>query len=180
MVDMWNNLSEGFDSVEASARVCSMYGEFLDTEWLEPWPDPPPPVPEPHTLDPWRCHAGPDVILVPRELVERLVQPDRMREIADDVEDLEELAESIESVGLQNPLRLVVDQNGKICVRNGHHRIIVTRRWEHFEWLPLRIERSDGIRVNRAVRVSDVILELLLRSAPVPQTESPAGLPRSR
>lgn len=142
------------------------WGEFLDTEWLRPWPDLPAPTPEPHTRDPWR-NRHLDVLLVPRHIVETIVQPDWMRNIEiNEMDKVAELHASIAEFGLQEPLIVAYDDAGKITLRHGHHRTMATRGWPHFDWLPVRLVKSDRITVNRSARIGYVLYDLLFHSFP--------------
>jgi hypothetical protein len=130
--------------------------EFLDTEWLEPWPDPPTPG---HKLDPWR--ADTTAILVRGELVERVAKGERLAEIERfDRERIDAIADSIAEHGLREPLVVLVTDGGAIALKEGHHRLVATRRWEHFALLPVVIRRGE-LKNHRPVRIAEVLLDLL-------------------
>lgn len=130
--------------------------EFLDTEWYQPWPAPPVPG---HQLDPWR--SDPSALLVNRELVERLAKGERLVEIERfDVDRIEAIAASIAEEGLREPLLVLVTDAGTIALKEGHHRLVATRRWKHFSSLPVVIRRGE-LKNHRPVRIAEVLLDLL-------------------
>lgn len=142
------------------------FAEFEDGQWYDPWPDPPAPSPEAHTLDPWRGRFT-DVLLIPRHIVESVVQPDWMRNIeVNEMGKVFALQASIAEVGLQEPLIVAYDDAGKIALRHGHHRTMATRGWSHFDWLPVRLQKSERITVHRAARIGYVLFDMLFHSVP--------------
>lgn len=143
-----------------------MLCEFIDTEWYEPWPDPPAPPVELFKQDPWRG-AHRDVFLVPRAIVEDAVQVNWMRDVErTEAWKIEELAADIEVNGLRTPLLLSVDRDGRLILHHGHHRTAATRRWAWFDWLPVQVQLSERIRIHKPARVQDHILELMRRACP--------------
>lgn len=143
-----------------------MICEFLDTEWYAPWPDPPAPLIDPITLDPWRGTKA-DVFLVPRSIVDAVVQVNWMRDVErTEGWKVEELATDIATRGLMVPLLLSADRDGKLILHHGHHRTLATRRWSWFDWLPVQIQLSENIRVHKAGRLQDHLLELLRMAVP--------------
>lgn len=136
--------------------VPESFSEYEDTEWYQPWPEPPVPG---HQLDPWR--SDPSAFLVSRELVERLAKGERLIEIERfDVDRIEAIAASIAEEGLREPLLVLVTDAGAIALKEGHHRLVATRRWEHFSSLPVVIRRGE-LKNHRPVRIAEVLLDLL-------------------
>lgn len=62
---------------------------------------------------------------------------------------LDELRGQILADGIREPLELAIDPDGRICVQNGHHRIIIAVD-ERIERLPVRWRRSEGVRMHSA------------------------------
>lgn len=138
--------------------------EFLDSEWYVPWDAPPP---HPHERDPWRDRTWPNLFLLPRGMIEVLAQHDRMVEIERyDQLRIQDVAESIERTGLQEPLRILVDYKGAISLKDGHHRVVATRRWAHFSYLPVRLEVVEALKVNRPPRLAPMLSQLLAEARP--------------
>lgn len=151
----WNKLDRTATQYQP-LRYGLVVDEFLDTEWYEPWPEPPTPG---HMLDPWR--SNPSAVLIERSIIERLAKGERLVEIERfDVARIEMIAASIEEEGLREPLLVLVTDNGAIALKEGHHRLVATRRWEHFRSLPVVIRRGE-LKNHRPVRVAEVLLELL-------------------
>ncbi|QBQ74836.1 hypothetical protein [Caudovirales GX15bay] len=132
------------------------YGEFLDYEWYYT------PCPVPAVVEPWRSHrfAG-RCFLVPRELLFRVAQQERLTLIAQDTERLVRVRASLQTDGLRFPLELVIDDGGHIVLRDGHHRLLSSEGLPLFRRLPVYFTRSPGIGVP-ALRTAD-LLELLIR-----------------
>lgn len=140
------------------------YGvEFLDLEWY--YAEPPAPEPRP---EPWRHHplAG-ACLLFARDVLMAMAQGPRLALISRDGEYLDRLRASLVAEGLKVPLELVIDREGRIVLKDGHHRLLVTEGVEGFETFPARLTRSDtGIAVTCAT-VFDILSELL-RTTSVP------------
>ena len=143
--------------LEVSPAIAGL--EFLDTEWFyEPAP-PAPPTPEP-----WRSHRlASRCYLLPRGVLLRLAQPERLAQIARDHERLASVRRSLEEDGLHQPLELVIDTEGHIVLRDGHHRLLCSAGLRPFSTLPTFFTRSPGIGVPSS-RAAD-LLEILIRSA---------------
>ena len=132
------------------------FSEYEDFEWYQAWPDPPVPG---HQLDPWRSSYS--ATLIRRDLVERMAKGERLAEIERfDIDRIDAIAASIAEEGLREPLLILVTDSGRIGLKEGHHRLVATRRWNHFSSLPVLIERGD-LRNHRPIRVAEVLLELL-------------------
>lgn len=120
-------------------------GEYLDLEWYyEPSPQP---EPQP---EPWRQHRlAPQCVLVPRQILLSLAQGPRLVEVGRDWAAIAEIRVQLENEGLREPLELVIDRDGRIVLRDGHHRILATDGMGQFDYLPVLITRSDrGIAVS--------------------------------
>ena len=136
------------------------WGEYLDDEWYYQSPAVPP------RPEPWRDHPlSSQAVLVPRHIVEMLAQPARVGQISRDTERLDSIRASLLSDGLKEPLEIVVD--GRIVLRNGHHRLTCTTELPGFEMWPVVFAPSDGIRC-RAIPIANV-MALLLTEAETPQ-----------
>lgn len=136
--------------------VPESFSEYEDSEWYQAWPDPPVPG---HQLDPWRATYS--VTLIQRDLVERMAKGERLAEIERfDVDRINAIAASIAEEGLREPLLVLVTDAGRIGLKEGHHRLVATRRWEHFSLLPVIIKRGE-LKNHRPIRVAEVLLELL-------------------
>jgi hypothetical protein len=132
--------------------------EFLDTEWFGCWTEV---EREPHTRDPW-ANKGLDVLLVERGILELAAQHERMVEIERyDQLRIEHVADSIERCGLQQALLLQVDLQGRVALKDGHHRLAATRRWSHFDLLPVTLEIVESLKVNRPARLAPMLHELV-------------------
>lgn len=135
------------------------WGEFIDTEWYAEG------APIPLLSDPWRQRPL-NIVMVPRDILEAIVQPERMRFCDSDHEKLAQVRAELLRDGLREPLELVLDNQGRIILRDGHHRLVVTRAWRHFETLPCIFTRSEQIRVAGFGNLSSLAADLILRGSP--------------
>jgi hypothetical protein len=110
-------------------------------------------------------------VLVPRDVIEVLAQPARIGQVSRDTQRLDSIRASLLSEGLRAPLEVAIE--GRVVLRDGHHRFTCTGGMEGWDIWPVVFTGSDGIRV-RAVPIADVILPLLTRA------ESPWSKPTSR
>lgn len=142
------------------------WGEFLDTEWYQEGIVIERPV-DPITLDPWRTSGRWEgrIFLISRELIEKVAQTERIIFCYGDSDRVRHIREEIFTGGLREPLELVVDLNGRVVLRDGHHRLLATDGLEHFQKLPVIITHSDRIRVDGAVAIHAGILHVLLSSS---------------
>ncbi len=142
------------------------WGEFIDTEWYREGVIVPTPV-DPITLDPWRARYAGGVVLVPRDILEAVVQPEQLRFCEQgDLTKVYEVRLQISMVGLLEPLELVVDSYGHVILRDGHHRLVATRGWDHFNYLPCVLTRADKIRTNGYGTLDVMLFDLLRRVVP--------------
>lgn len=82
---------------------------------------------------PWREHPrAPMCYTVPRVVLERIADQ-RSQQTMKRIEAayLETLGADIDANGLKEPITIVVDKGGKVCLKDGHHRI-ATGRLEEF------------------------------------------------
>lgn len=136
--------------------VPESFSEYEDAEWYEPWPEPPTPG---HMLDPWR--SNPSAVLIDRGIIERLAKGERLAEIERfDTARIDAIASSIEQEGLREPLLVLATDGGAIALKEGHHRLVATRRWKHFSSLPVVIKRGE-LKNHRPVRIAEVLMDLL-------------------
>lgn len=101
-------------------------------------------LPEPWTQHHLARQAG----LVPTDVLATIADPGELARLRRrQPEYLADLREQIMADGVREPLELAVDANGRICVQNGHHRVIVAID-AGIERLPVRWVRSEGVRMH--------------------------------
>jgi hypothetical protein len=79
--------------------------------------------------------------LVPRSLIQLMVDNNRIGQIKREHDYLHELRLDIESRGLREALEIVYDENGFVRLQEGHHRFLIL----NYSMLPVNI-----IKVNKA------------------------------
>lgn len=133
--------------------------EFLDDEWAHRPVIAPPPGPG------WR--QGPwanEVVEVPRVLVARLAQPNRMSDIVADADHIDNLTASIGSRGFDEPMVVVVDKHGRMLLKDGHHRLVAATRLG-LGRVPIRFREGEKIGSPTAQPVATMLPALLLAVA---------------
>lgn len=90
------------------------------------------------------------------EIIERLANPARLFEIARDVDRLGLIELSLADRGQDEVLILVVDNLGKIALKDGHHRLLCAKelKWERMACRMVVADRirSHGIPVHEVLR----------------------------
>lgn len=137
-----------------------MFVEFLDNEWYDSKRYP---RLAPHKLDPWRNKCLKSVYLIPRSILEDIVQVQQYQYcISQDIEKVDLIRQSILEVGLEKPFEIVIDSRGVIILRDGHHRLIATQGLKHFDFIPCTISKSEVIRATGGLLIRDILPRLLL------------------
>lgn len=106
--------------------------------------------------EPWE-HMADECVVIPVALVREISQPNRLVRIAND--DLTDLVQSLRDEGLRDPLQLLVDDRGRLCLQNGHHRLLAAEFLGR-DSLPVRIESATSLRVD-SYPAKDVLFKLL-------------------
>jgi len=77
-------------------------------------------------IEPWTLHPdADDATLIPLDVALSFVKNGRLKTIYNQEADyIHELAEDIQKNGLRTPLEMKVDNDGKICLVEGHHRML--------------------------------------------------------
>lgn len=91
---------------------------------------------EPYTLryelwprEPWRSRPDADTISpLPTWWLHSIVNPGELAAAARHVDRLAGLGPSIAEVGIHTPLVVNIDQIGRVCVADGHHRLVLAIR----------------------------------------------------
>lgn len=109
---------------------------------------------------PW---AG-EVVEVPRVLVARLAQPNRMSDIAVDVDHIDNLTAEIRQRGFDEPLVVVLDKHGRMLLKDGHHRLVAASRLG-LRLVPIRFREGEKIGSPTAQPVAAMLPALLLAVA---------------
>lgn len=113
--------------------------EFLDTEWQ---------TVKPFTGQPVWKKKHPDAFLMKTEMIERLAQKNRLREIIlNDQEILETLNSDIEAKSIINPVILKLDAHSRITLYDGHHRLLVALE-RKIEAIPVRLEQCESLSLK--------------------------------
>lgn len=132
-------------------------GEFLDHEWFHPGPAEPDPFPQP-----WLDHPESSrCFLFPRALLLEMAQGPRLALVSREVDYLAGLRSSLSTVGLREPLELVIDRAGRIVVREGHHRLLATESLAEFDRLPAYFTQSEGGIAVDSASAYDVLVPML-------------------
>lgn len=143
------------DLIVCAVSSCNV--EFIDTEWYQA---------EPLVVfiekEGWTRGLWADqVVLLDQDLVSGLAQPDRLTEIQrKDIQILDDLEVAIRHRGFDEPLLVLIDKNGKVVLRDGHHRLVVSRRLG-IKKLPVRFKKSENIRYNAGMMARDVLPRIL-------------------
>lgn len=114
------------------------------------------------TDEPWRATASASgAYWVPMETMEAIAEPERTLRILRTEQDyLKTLEMDIRDNGLKDVLSLVYDDRGRIRMKNGHHRTIVTKNLD-YERLPVvLIPSPKGIKAW-SVSIYDVLPRLM-------------------
>lgn len=128
--------------------------EFLDTEWH----DRPPFTPK--ARDAWRIEY-PEAIPLPISLVRKLAQPNRLAEISlNDRDLLDYLTTSIGDRGFDEPMMVVLDDHGRVLLRDGHHRLIAASVLG-LSTVPVVFQQSKKINIATAQSVAAMLPRLL-------------------
>jgi len=140
----------------ADARA--QWGEFLDHEWYDNG--------ESARPEPWRTHPNAQrAFLFPRALLEDLAQPDRLREIRGSAR-VRLVRDQLLRDGLREPLEFVIDTDGLLALRDGHHRLLASQDLTWCRKMPAFFSRSTRLRVaNR--RACDLLEQLLREGEPI-------------
>lgn len=131
--------------------------EFLDAEWYDHWQT------LPSKRDAWRTGKHADVTVeVPLALLGQMVQLDRASTISvHDKDYMDELISSIRSRGFDIPIVVAIDRNGRMVVKDGHHRIAAAQRLG-LRLVPTRFENAQKLSMNGSVLVQSMLPALLL------------------
>lgn len=80
-------------------------------------------------VEPWRLHPdGEHATLIPVDIALRFAYDNRLKTIYNhEKEYIHQLADDIGRNGLHTPLEMKVDDDGKICVKEGHHRLVAVQ-----------------------------------------------------
>lgn len=80
-------------------------------------------------VEPWRLHPDAEkAVLIPVEAALTFINDSRLKTIYNhEKEYIHSLAEDIRINGLHTPLEMKVDDDGKICLVEGHHRIMAAQ-----------------------------------------------------
>jgi hypothetical protein len=140
--------------------VCSLALAFvslralsaLEPEVVEELVEPP--------LEPWRDGLHGSATPVAIDALLEVADPVKLENIRRWERDYTaEIGAKIENEGLREPLVLLVDRKGRVCLWDGHHRLVigVDQEWEK---APVRIETTD---MNRGYGkpVAEVLSALL-------------------
>lgn len=93
-----------------------------------------------------------DCVWLPASFLRRLIADPEAHRIARFERDrVAEAAASIEEIGVQVPLIIVIDNDG-VCLRDGHHRVVSGVR----EYYPVKLEHSERIRKHK-LPISELI-----------------------
>ena len=114
-------------------------------------------------LEPWQDHRLVEsCVVLPTEAVRLTAADDELRELElREPDRLDDLAEQIRARGLEQPLTVVVDSNGRVKLKDGNHRIICCLR-VGVPRVPVIIKLSAGGIRRRGTNLSNV-LEPMLR-----------------
>ncbi len=129
--------------------------EFLDTEWYDHWQE------TPVKTQGWETGRFADqTVLLPLALVRKLAQPNRLSEIQlTDKDHLQDLLTSVKARGFDEPMVVVLDDHGRIVLKDGHHRLIVAVQLKLLK-VPVRFQRSKRIN-TAACSMADMLPQLL-------------------
>lgn len=80
-------------------------------------------------IEPWRLHPEAErATLIPVKVALRFANDSRLKTIYNHEHDyIHSLADDIGRNGLHTPLEMKVDDDGKICVVEGHHRLMAVQ-----------------------------------------------------
>lgn len=89
---------------------------------------------------------GPNARMVPLSLLMSLIDPADFGNIRRlESEKMNDLCADIESRGVQLPLLVALDEQGKMCLRDGHHRVVAAAVLG-IEELPVELEQSNRVK----------------------------------
>lgn len=102
----------------------------------------------PRVVD-WRPKAapgyGPNVRMLPIGFLRDLIKPSLYSNIRRlEADYIGELCADIEKRGMQDPLLIVLDEQGRVCLQDGHHRVVCADMLA-LEELPVEIGSSAGV-----------------------------------
>lgn len=134
-----------------------MWQEFLDAEWFQSdWVEVSKPV-EGWTID----RYAEETVLLPLSLIKPLAQPNRLNEISlIDKDLLDDIEVSLAERGFDTAMVVVVDDFGRIVLKDGHHRLIAALRLR-LQVVPVRFQRGKKINTT-ASSLSELLPRLLL------------------
>lgn len=78
---------------------------------------------DPFTQGPWVGTEG--AVLVDRRILVAVAEPEELRLATSHRERIKLLERQIKAEGLRVPVRINLDQRGRLCVADGHHRLAV-------------------------------------------------------
>lgn len=83
--------------------------------------------------------------MIPTEFLRRMIKPSLYGNIKRlEADYIEDICTSIKQHGILEPLIVSLDDQGKMCLRDGHHRVVCADLLA-IEELPVRLERSQGV-----------------------------------
>lgn len=96
--------------------------------------------------EPWEQHPrASGCVLLPSSLLIQMIDPAKVAAMwRTEAEKMEEIAASLESEGLREPLLIVMDE-GRVALKDGHHRVAIADK-SGGRSLPVEIRRSPGLR----------------------------------
>lgn len=133
------------EAVFAAATLSTMAGTWWSIRRIARTPAPV--APEPYRLDytvdwpkePWRYGPDPDTITpLPTWWLRSIANRGELAAAARHDYRLDGLRNSIDELGIATPLAVNIDQLGRVCLADGHHRLVVATELDLAE-CPARI-----------------------------------------
>lgn len=119
------------------------------------------------TVADWRPKAapeyGPNARLLPIGFLRDLIKPSLYSNIRRlEAEYIGELCADIEKHGIREPLILSLDDQGRVCLHDGHHRVVCADLLGFTE-LPVELEDSAGVQKHNLPQ--KVLIDVLWNKA---------------